>query len=96
MVDLGDIRREEVRAISTILRRLDVLGGLSGDMEQGRLLRFALTDAFSAGARAASAAVLGERAPDSRQRDDAEVGRTMLHANRSSLLQEEIDRRKAD
>lgn len=83
MADPGnDVSRDEIRAISLILQQLDRLGGLSEGPEEGRLLRFALTDAFNAGARVAALQVGGA---------DAKV--VTLQSDSPSLLKEEIARR---
>jgi hypothetical protein len=90
--ELCDISRGEIRAISGILERLEELGALSNDQELSRLLRFALTDAFNAGARIASAAMVAQLAREaSDTRLDVRI--TTLHSDLPSLLQEEAERR---
>jgi hypothetical protein len=90
--ELCDISRSQIRAISGILERLEELGALSNDQELSRLLRFALTDAFNAGARIASGAMVAQLAPDAPHiRLDVRI--TTLHNDLPSLLQEEVERR---
>jgi hypothetical protein len=81
VADPGDVTNGEIRAISLILQQLDRLGAHFQGREESRLLRFALTDAFNAGARAA-ATVTG-----------ASV--TTLLSDLPSLLEEEIAHRSA-
>ena len=71
---LDDVTRDEIRAPSVILQQLDRLGARFQGPEESRLLRFALTDSFNAGARAAATAAAAtvttvlSRSPKSAQR----------------------------
>jgi hypothetical protein len=76
------VSSDELRAISLFLRQLDRLGAPFEGQEESRLLRFALTDACNAGARA-TATVTG-----------ASV--TTLLSDLPSLLEEEIAHGAAD
>jgi hypothetical protein len=71
---LDDVTRDEIRAPSVILQQLDRLGARFQGPDESRLLRFALTDSFNAGARAAATAAgatvttVLSRSPKSAQR----------------------------
>lgn len=79
VADPDDVTRDEIRAISLILQQLDRLGARFHAPEESRLLRFALTDSFNAGARAAATA--------------AGASVTTVLSDLPSLLEEEIARR---